>query len=173
MTITIKQCTVEDIHILKEISSETFDDAYRDLNSSESMDAYLENAFHLKQLEKELTNPFSSFFFAYGTHHEPIGYLKVNSEEAQTDDIMEAALEIERIYVRREYQGQGIGKYFIKKALDIAKKQHKKRIWLGVWERNIGAIKFYQRMGFREYGTHTFHFGGEKQTDIVMVKTLC
>lgn len=171
MTIVIKKCTLEDLRILQEISYETFNDAFRELNTPENMKAYLERAFNLEQLEKELSNVFSSFFFLY-FNEELAGYLKVNINEAQTDNIVDEALEIERIYIRRKFQEQGLGKHLINKGIEIAKEQNKKRVWLGVWEKNMGAIKFYRRMGFVESGAHSFYMGDEKQTDIVMTRTL-
>ncbi|WP_141434418.1 GNAT family N-acetyltransferase [Bacillus sp. 03113] len=171
MTIMMKKCSLEDIHILQEISYETFNDAFCDLNTPENMQTYLERSFNLEQLEKELSNVFSSFFFIY-SNEELAGYLKVNMNEAQSDNIDREALEIERIYIRSKFQGQGLGQHLINKGLEIAKEQNKKKVWLGVWEKNEGAIRFYKRMGFVKSGAHFFYMGDEKQTDFVMTKTL-
>ncbi|MNW09975.1 Protease synthase and sporulation negative regulatory protein PAI 1 [compost metagenome] len=58
------------------------------------------------------------------------------------------------------------------KALDIAKDQNKEKIWLGVWEKNENAIKFYEKMNFVQTGTHSFYMGNEEQIDFIMTKTL-
>lgn len=63
MTVEIRKCNREDLHMLQEISIETFNDAFKDQNSPENMKAYLERAFNTKQLEKELSNISSEFFF--------------------------------------------------------------------------------------------------------------
>ncbi|TWI56110.1 hypothetical protein IQ10_01999 [Halalkalibacter nanhaiisediminis] len=78
MTVKIKKCSLEDLQILQEISIETFNDTFKDQNSPKNMKAYLENAFNVNQLEKELSNFFSEFFFAY-VNNELAGYLKVSS----------------------------------------------------------------------------------------------
>jgi diamine N-acetyltransferase len=65
MTINIKKCTLEDLHILQEISYETFNETFKHQNSPENMNAYLEKAFNLNQLEQELSNSSSEFFFIY------------------------------------------------------------------------------------------------------------
>ncbi len=62
MTTHIKQCTHEDIHKLQEISYETFKETFGNQNSIENMNAYLERAFNLNQLEKEFANSSSEFF---------------------------------------------------------------------------------------------------------------
>ncbi len=41
-------------------------------------------------------------------------------------------------------------------------------MWLGVWEKNPRALRFYQKIGFQEFDKHIFTLGNEKQTDIMM-----
>ncbi|AHV98695.1 GNAT family N-acetyltransferase [Paenibacillus sabinae] len=171
MTITMKKCTIEDLRMLQEISYETFNDTFGYLNTPENMKSYLERAFNLEKLEQELSNASSSFFFIY-SNEELAGYLKVNVNEAQSDNIAGEALEIERIYISRKFQGQGLGKRLIQKGIEIAIEQNKQQVWLGVWEKNEGAIQFYKGMGFAQNGAHSFYMGDEKQTDFIMVKTL-
>lgn len=171
MTVNIKKCNLEDLLTLREVSIETFYDTFKDQNTPENMNAYLEKAFHLKQLENELSNPFSQFFFVY-KQDEVGGYLKVNIDEAQSEHAGKDSLEIERIYVKKKFQKHGLGKVLLNKALEIAIEQNKKNVWLGVWEKNENAIAFYEKMGFVQTGTHSFHMGDEEQVDWIMTKPL-
>lgn len=171
MKIYIRKCTLEDLPLLQEIGRETFNETFKNLNSPENMKVYLEGAFNLTQLGTQLSNPSSEFFFIY-CNEEIAGYLKVNVDEAQTEKEGDESLEIERIYIRKEFQGQGLGHHLINKGIELAKEQDKQKIWLGVWEKNEGAISFYRKMGFTQSGTHSFHMGDEKQTDLVMTKIL-
>lgn len=171
MTINIKKCALEDLHTLQEISYETFNDTFKDQNSPENMIAYLERAFNLKQLEKELFNLSSQFFFVY-FNNDLAGYLKVNTNDAQSEEMGDESLEIERIYIKNQFQKHGLGKYLLNKALEIAMERKKKKIWLGVWEKNENAIAFYKKMGFVQTGAHSFYMGDEEQTDFIMAKTL-
>lgn len=171
MTINIQKCTIEDVSILKEISYETFNETFKEQNSPENMNAYLEKAFNSKKLEKEISNMSSEFYFIY-VNEEIAGYLKVNTNKAQSEDMGDESLEIERIYVRTKFQKQGLGKYLINKAIEIAVKQEKNKIWLGVWEKNENAIAFYKKIGFVQTGTHSFQMGDEEQIDFIMIKTL-
>ncbi|WP_409300371.1 GNAT family N-acetyltransferase [Peribacillus sp. SCS-155] len=170
-TINIKRCSHEELQILQEISIETFNDTFKDQNSPENMEAYLDKAFNVKQLEKELSNSSSEFFFVY-VNNEVAGYLKVNADEAQSEIMGDESLEIERIYIRNKFQKQGLGKYLLNKAMDIALERGKKKIWLGVWEKNENAIAFYKKMGFVQTGAHSFYMGDEEQIDFIMTKTL-
>jgi diamine N-acetyltransferase len=171
MNINIKPCTIVDILVLQTISYETFNDTFKDQNSPENMNAYLEKAFNVKQLEKELSTIFSQFFFVY-FNHEVAGYLKVNTQDSQSENMGDDSLEIERIYIRTKFQKLGLGKYLINKAVEIAVEQKKTKIWLGVWERNENAIAFYKKLGFVQAGSHSFFMGDEEQIDFIMIKSL-
>jgi len=171
MTINIKKCTFEDSCKLQEISYETFCETFKHHNSPDNMNAYLEKAFNLNQLEKELSNLSSQFYFV-SFNDEVAGYLKVNTKDAQSEKMGDESLEIERVYIRSKFQKHGLGKYLINKAIEIAVKENKRKIWLGVWEKNENAISFYKNMGFVQTGTHSFYMGDEEQTDLIMTKTL-
>lgn len=171
MTINIKKCTLEDLRKLQEISYETFNETFKHQNSPENMNAYLERAFNLKQLERELSNIFSLFFFVY-FNNEVAGYLKVNTNDAQSEEMGDESLEIERIYIRNKFQKHGLGKYLLNKAMEIAVERKKNKIWLGVWEKNENAIAFYIKNGFVQTGSHSFYMGDEEQVDFIMTKTL-
>ncbi|MBA9029016.1 GNAT family N-acetyltransferase [Peribacillus huizhouensis] len=171
MTVKIKKCNRDDLQILQEISIETFNDTFKNQNSPENMKAYLERAFNSNQLEKELSNISSEFFFIC-FNKELAGYLKVNINDAQSEKMGDESLEIERIYIRYKFQRKGFGKYLINKAMEIALRQNKKIIWLGVWEKNKKAIDFYKKIGFVQTEAHSFYLGDEEQIDVIMSKTL-
>ena len=78
-------------------------------------------------------------------------------------------LEIERIYLKKKFQGKGLGKKMIEFAKEKAIQKKKNRIWLGVWEKNPKAIGFYEKVGFEKIGTHIFKVGNDEQIDYVMV----
>jgi diamine N-acetyltransferase len=171
MTMSIKKCTLEELFILQKISYETFNETFNDQNSPENMKAYLERAFNLKQLEKELSNNSSQIFFVY-FNNEVAGYLKVNTSDAQSEEMGDESLEIERIYIKNKFQKHGLGKFLLNKAIEIAVEHNKKEIWLGVWEKNENAIAFYKKMGFVQTGVHAFYMGDEEQMDFIMTKIL-
>lgn len=171
MTITIKRCTVDDLSLLQEISVETFNETFQNQNSPENMRIYLESVFNLQRLEIELTNNSSEFYFI-NSNEETAGYLKLNMNDAQSEPMGNDSLEIERIYIRKKFHKQGLGKYLINKACEIAIERRKEKVWLGVWEKNQGAITFYKKMEFVQTGTHSFIMVDEEQIDLIMIKTI-
>ncbi|WP_438447615.1 GNAT family N-acetyltransferase [Gorillibacterium sp. sgz5001074] len=171
MNIRIRTCTLQDLRLLQDLSVDTFKETFQSQNSPESMAAYLEQAFNLEQLEKEHGNPSSQFHLIY-SGEEAAGYLKVNVLDAQSEQMGHDALEIERIYIKQKHHQQGLGKRLIDQAIDMAKEQNKRRVWLGVWEHNERAIAFYNKLGFVRTGSHSFFLGDEEQTDWIMTKLL-
>ena len=113
----------------------------------------------------------AAFYFLYWDG-KLAGYLKLNEASAQTDLHDEQSLEIERIYVSKEFQGEGLGRYLMDQAISIAIQRKKKYVWLGVWEKNEKALRFYRRNGFYQIGTHSFVMCDDEQTDYIMRKDL-
>lgn len=171
MNMTITRCTENDWKQLQEISHVTFDETFRAQNKPENMEAYLAQAFTEEKVKNELSEKNSQFFFIYAGE-DRAGYLKINTGDAQTEKMGNEALEIERIYIMKAFQGQGLGRILFDKAMDIAHRMQATKIWLGVWEKNDKAIAFYKKLGFEEDGSHSFYMGDEEQTDIIMVKPL-
>ena len=68
----------------------------------------------------------------------------------------------------KTYQGKGVGKLLYEKALYCARQKNADYVWLGVWEENHRAIRFYKKNGFAEFDKHNFKLGDDDQTDIMM-----
>lgn len=171
MSITIRKCEQEDVQLLQEISVETFNDTFKEQNTAENMKAYLEEALTTEKLQSELARPQSEFYFIY-KENEVAGYLKLNIGEAQSEKMGAAAIEIERIYIRKAFQRKGLGQYLFDKAIERAVEQKKTKIWLGVWEENERALQFYRKLGFEQCGAHSFWMGDDEQIDLLMVKNV-
>ena len=131
------------------------------------MDKYLAENFSIELLSNELCNPSSEFYLAR-IEKEVVGYLKLNFGQAQTEKDNHDGVEIERIYVLKQYHGKKVGQVLYSKAMEIAKMRNARYVWLGVWEKNPRAIRFYEKNGFIEYGKHVFVLGNDKQTDLMM-----
>ena len=165
--ITIKPVFLENIQALQNIGRQTFSETFTESNTAENMQKYLKEGFAIEKLTLELQNENSKFYFAQ-MQDEVIGYLKINLGASQTELKDNKAVEIERIYVLKAFQGKKIGQLLYEKAIQIAKEVKAEYIWLGVWEANKKAIHFYTKNGFFPFDKHKFKLGDEEQTDIMM-----
>lgn len=163
----IEKVNEDAVEELQSISRQTFYETYHKMNSKENMDKYLNENLSISTLEKELKNPNSEFYIIKDLDKN-IGYLKLNMGPAQTDIKDASALEIERIYVIKEYQGKKAGQQLYEKTIQVAKEKMLKYIWLGVWQENSKAIQFYVKNGFEIFDQHVFKLGDEEQTDFLM-----
>ncbi|MDF2613047.1 MAG: acetyltransferase [Clostridia bacterium] len=171
MNHSIRKCEESDLLTLQDIAYHTYDETFSPLNKAATMAAYLEDAFNLEKLKQELHNQHSMFYFLY-RDKVLTGYMKLNDFGAQTDIYDPEALEIERIYLLKEYQGEGLGQVLMDEAIEKARQMDKHYVWLGVWEKNTKGIAFYKKNGFNVFTTHTFIMGDEKQKDFIMRKNL-
>ncbi|GAA0879554.1 spermidine/spermine N(1)-acetyltransferase [Algoriphagus jejuensis] len=166
-SVSIRKAKKEDLADLLHMARTAFLQGFTAGNKPENVAAYLDEAFTLEQFEKEMNNSASTFFLAEN-EEEIIGYVKVNQVPAQTDVHDPDSLEIARLYILEDFLGMGLGKSLLDIALDFAKQNQKKYLWLGVWEHNARAIRFYEKNGLRKFGSHPFPFGDEIQTDYLM-----
>lgn len=163
----IRKIDVNDVIQLQQISRVTFSETFAEHNTEEDLNKYLDEQLSIKKLEEELINPYTSFYFALD-NNQLVGYLKLNWLNAQTELIDEAAFEVERIYVLKDYFGKGLGQFLLDNAIRIGKALRPSYIWLGVWEKNNRAIRFYEKNGFKVFSTHLFILGNDVQTDLLM-----
>ncbi|GIV36401.1 MAG: N-acetyltransferase [Cyclobacteriaceae bacterium] len=165
--IVISKATINDIDLLQKIGRQTFLETFSAGNTDENMQKYLDEAFSKTKLTTELDDQNAEFYFAT-LDGNVIGYLKINFGQSQTELQDNKAVEIERIYVLKEYHGKGVGQLLLDKAIKIARQKNADYIWLGVWEENPRAINFYKKNGFVEFDKHIFKLGNDEQTDIMM-----
>jgi len=167
MNLSYQICTESQLQDLVEISTKTFISAFEKQNDPDDFKAYINKTFSKEQLKKELLHPNVLFYFVYKGNNL-VGYFKLNFKDAQTEPLGNKSIEIERIYVLDAYQGQNIGKGMLLKIIEIAKIERLTFLWLGVWEKNTSAIRFYERYGFVKFDTHPYYIGNDKQTDLLM-----
>jgi diamine N-acetyltransferase len=166
-SIEITRIGPADWQALQHIGRQTFEETFAPHNSAENMRQYLDTGFSEEKLKAELSDTNSAFYFArLGT--DVIGYLKLNTGAAQTELKDRQAVEIERIYVAAAFHGKKVGQALYEHALAEAAKAGAAYIWLGVWEKNERALRFYEKNGFTAFDTHLFRLGTEEQTDIMM-----
>lgn len=168
-SISIVPVSIDDLTKLQTISRSTFAQTFDEHNNPENMQAYLNTGFSAEKLLAELNNKNSAFYFAVdNSMNSVVGYLKVNTGDAQSEKNDLNAFEIERIYVDKAYFGKKVGQLLFDKAIEIAKSKKVSYVWLGVWEENHRALAFYTKNGFKAFDKHLFKLGNDEQTDIMM-----
>ena len=170
--ITIVRAQETDIPALSKLCADTFRETFSHDNTEEELQAFFEEAYNHDVLKRELAHDESETYLAY-VDDVLAGYLKVNWGDAQTEHELDNAFEVQRLYVLKEYHGQGVGKALFEKALRIAESSDFSWAWLGVWEKNYKAQRFYTQYGFEKFGEHQFVVTPEKaDIDWLLKKSL-
>ena len=169
----IRRGNVGDAETLSPLAIKIFNDAFaaNPLNKPEDMRAYIVEAFSLEQTRRELADENFIFFIAE-VEARMIGYAKLqehSTEDCVTDD---DPIELSRLYVLKDFHGRGIAEKLMNECFDIARRRNYQTMWLGVWEYNHRAQKFYEKLGFRKVGSHVFQLGSDAQTDWVMERKI-
>lgn len=165
--ISIVRAELADLNSLQQISIQTFKETFGADNTSEDMQEYIQDHFSLKQLEEELNHPESEFYLAK-KGSRIIAYLKLNFKDIATVQNQGKQMEVERIYLLSEYQGLGWGQHLMLYAIQRGYAKNVNFIWLGVWEKNFRAIRFYTKNGFKVFDEHIFVLGSDQQRDLLM-----
>jgi diamine N-acetyltransferase len=171
--IKIRQAVIEDAEMLAELSYKTFWDAFHahPKNAPEDLADYMQKAFNLETIRKELAQAHSIFLVAE-IENEPVGYAKIMLGSIEDGITAENPVELNRLYSKQEFLGKGIGARLMEECFRIAKENDCDVMWLGVWEFNPRAQAFYRKYGFREVGKHVFQLGSDAQTDLLMQKEI-
>lgn len=168
--LNIRKAHLKDAPALEKISVDTFREAFASQNTKEDMDMFLSECFNLKAIQKEIADINTEYHMAF-LGNELVGYVKFR--KASHEDFKETnCLEIARIYVYEAYHGKKVGSALMQFVVDIAKSRKANIVWLGVWEFNPKAIRFYEHWGFKVFGKHVFRLGTDDQNDLLMCKHL-
>jgi ribosomal protein S18 acetylase RimI-like enzyme len=171
INIKLEPINIQQVHLLQKISIDTFNLAFEAFNTKENLDHYYKIAFSIPSLIKQIENPNSTFHFVY-VNGNLTAYTKINIGESQTEIQANEGLEVERLYIYPEYQNIGLGKQLLNEIKINAILADKTYMWLGVWENNHRAIKFYQDFGFKKFDSHIYVMGNDPQNDWMMMLTL-
>ena len=158
-TTTIRRGTPADAAALAELGARTFRDAFASGNTPEDLELYLSRTYGEAQQRRELEDPEQIALLAE-EEGVPVAFAQLRREGER--------LEITRFYVDRAHHGRGIAHELMQRVIDTARGLGIATIFLGVWEHNPRAIRFYEKCGFVDVGSHPFLVGTDLQTDRLM-----
>lgn len=171
--IKIRPATLDDAKALTDLAYTTFWDAFahHPKNAPDDLNHYMRQAFSLEQTTKELGEENSVFLIAE-LDGEPAGYAKIITHNTEEGITAERPIELNRLYSHQQFLGKGIGQALMDACFERARNHGHDVMWLGVWEYNPRAQRFYEKNGFRVVGSHVFQLGEDPQTDLLMQKEL-
>lgn len=166
MEISLRRVVLADAPALADLSRQTFYATFTGTCTEADMQQFLQENYNVHQVESELHNEADFYFFAE-VDGLLVGYIRFMEDYSNFDTMQQwKALELKRLYVLDAFHGKGVAQKLMDYFLQFAEQQHYEAVWLGVWEHNLKAQKFYAKYGFVFSGhTHDFPIGHTPQTD--------
>jgi ribosomal protein S18 acetylase RimI-like enzyme len=163
---TIRIATIDDARILSELGARTFYDTFRPYNSEADMQTYITKSYSEAQIESNLQDQQIHYALLFDDN-EAVGYVKLLLN-ASNEKLKESCIELEKIYVLQTNHGNGAGKLLMDYAITFAKDHQYRILFLGVWEENKRAVRFYEKNGFVVFATRRFALGSAICDDFMM-----
>lgn len=178
----IRLATAHDAAALAQLAETTFRATFTADNTAADMDLYVAQSFSEEKQRAEIADSVRTVMVAETEGEDGragagsrslIGYyvlLEGSTDPAVT--VLPRPVELQRIYVDFAWHGKGVAGALLESVMSVARSKGYQTLWLGVWEENLRAQKFYKKAGFREVGTHVFVLGNDPQTDLVLARDL-
>lgn len=169
----IRIATVADTDELIALACETFKTTYYETQVSADLDLYLKQTFNKEKVLTELQGKgeFRVVFVVAFWHGKMVGYVKVVQGQKPVQSLTDRQYaHIEKFYLQKNVQNQGIGGKLMQQVLDINQAAGYHTLWLLVWDENPAAMAFYKKWNFEEVGKQAFILGNTSYTDTVLQK---
>ena len=153
---------------LSSFAARIFHESFAADNDPADMAAYMATAFSPATQGAELADPANRYVIAE-FDGAIVGYTLIKAgDDAPECVTVRPSAELARLYVDRAWQGAGVAPRLIEAAVQDARRRGALGLWLGVWEHNVRAVRFYAKSGFRDVGSHVFVIGSDVQSDRIM-----
>lgn len=165
--LTIRRARREDVEALAPFARQAFRDAYRLIDDPDDIEAYVADAFTPEAFAAILDDAESTLFVA-SVGSQLTGYARVARTVPPPCVTGPNPVELARLYLRSEAIGKGYGAALMREVFAEARRRHGGTLWLSVYDRNVRAVEFYKRWGFRDVGKKDVLFAGKQYADPVM-----
>ncbi len=156
---------------LSELAERIFRATFGEFNTPADMDSYCAEAFTPAAIAGEIADPDTDILIAL---HEkmPAAYAHLHRGAAPPVVPGHGPVELKRFYVEERWHGSGLARQLMERVIALGLEHGAETLWLGVWERNPRAIRFYHKYGFSEIGEQPFMLGTDLQRDLIMALPL-
>ena len=167
----IRPANTDDAKVLAELGAKTFYDTFRPFHSEEDLQQYIKKAYPVDLIIENLSKESIQYFIAFD-EKKPVGYLKLIKSVTHEKLPSQKNIELEKIYVLKEYLDKKVGKELMLQAISFSKQNNFETLFLGVWQENNRAVNFYRKFGFENFTTRTFQLGETLCDDFLMKLSL-
>lgn len=166
----------DDIRELADVAARTFPLACPPSVTADNIAAFIDENLSEQRFRDYLADP-DRMVLAGREDGRMVGYAMLIRGVPDDDDVQRAvtlrpAIELSKLYVLPDSHGAGVSAALMNAAVDWAREQNVRAVWLGVNQQNRRAQRFYGKHGFTISGTKTFRVGAGVEDDYVMVRPI-
>jgi ribosomal protein S18 acetylase RimI-like enzyme len=167
--VALRAAISSDAAKLAAFAERVFVETFGPANTEAHMRAYVKNAFTPARLHDEINGADSHVVVAEngGTI---VGYARLLKHRDGQGE--RRGIELVRLYVDSAYHGRGVADALMDACIIEARRRQEATMWLGVWEHNPRAQRFYARYGFERVGEQIFVLDDDRQTDWIMERAI-
>jgi diamine N-acetyltransferase len=164
---SIRRASAADAPSLAAIGRATFAASFGHLYWPADLAAFLAGAYELEKMRRELDDPRCAVWLAEAGS-EVVGYAVAGPCDLPHPEVTPACGELKRVYVMPGLQGGGLGSRLMGEALAWLEREGPRRLWIGVWSGNEGAVRLYRRLGFEKVGEYYFQVGEARDREFIL-----
>ncbi len=154
----IRRAGSADAETLSAIGAETFVETFGHLYPPDDLATFLAEAYNLDRTRADLADPDKASWLVEADG-AVVGYALAGPCGLPHPEVTPGCGELKRIYLRKAWQGGGLGARLYAETLAWLETAGPRTVWLGVWSENHGAQRFYARQGFEKVGEYGFAVG--------------
>ena len=164
-----------DVPAIVDIGTRVFTEAFAYTMTPLDLETYLGETYTIDHIRDNLKDPNLTFLVATTTTQakQCAGFAVVRKGSTEPCITSYAnTIELLRMYVDNAFHGSGVAKLLMEESMAMAKAQGYQNMWLGVYEENFKAQKFYKKFDFEQVGSHDFRTGDTITTDFIWIRPL-
>ena len=143
---------------------ETFGHAYR----QQDLESHLAEKYHPKEFERSIEAGDEIILAHDG--QELVGYCKLGEVGLPMPHAPKEAKEIHRLYIHKKYHGGGLGQELFRRAMESNQLKSAPIVYLGVWEENARAQRFYFKNDFMPVGRYLYPVGQHLDNEMILAR---
>jgi GNAT superfamily N-acetyltransferase len=166
---TIRPAGPEDAAELALVGRDTFVETFAHLYPPEDLASFLAEAYAPEAFARYLGLEEHALWLAE-QDGRAVGYVQAGPCALPHLEVTPYCGEVKRLYVRKPAQGSGLGSRLLAISLEWLEAPGR-RLWIGVWSRNLGAQRLYARHGFERVGAYQFPVGNTLDDEFIFSRT--
>lgn len=167
MSLHIRRATLADVDALSAIAIATYIETWGDSYPPQDLHTFLQDHYGAEPQRAELSDPRSAVWLLL-EGETVVGYLAAGANTLPHAEAREGDIELKRLYILASHQNGGHGARLMDAFIDWLDQPARRTLWVGVWEENFGAQRFYARYGCSKAGEYDFIVGDSRDREFIL-----